>query len=187
MGISNVGICECYNASDDHRCYQDQLTFRTGFSAVVVFVTLLVLCVSGCARHAAQSCPFGKFLLLLLVSAILLFVPNNFFEVFGNIAGVASAFYLIAQTILLMDFAYCWNEAWHTKAVESQRNLKPEAHRMWLAAIIVAAALMFTVAIVECILLNITFTTAVARALIIASFLLGLISLAVSITEWCEQ
>lgn len=58
---------------------------------------------------------------------------------------------------------------------------------MWLAAIIVAAALMFVVAVVECILLNITFTTAGAHALIIASFVLGAILLVVSITEWCEH
>jgi len=147
----------------------------------------LILCVSGCAKHAAKSCPVGKFLILIVLILVLLFAPNDMLSVFGAVAGVASSAYLVAQTVLLMDFAYGWNEAWHTNAQNRQRDLNPRGYKMWLIAIVVAAALLFVLALVECIILCTQFATGGARTLVILTFLIGVVLLVISITDWCEH
>lgn len=179
-----LGICDC---ADDDTCYGNQLIYRTQASVVLVFMLLLIMCVSGCAKHAAKDCPIGKFLILILLILVMLFLPNDFLTVFGQIAGVASAVYLVAQTILLMDFAYNWNESWHTVAQSRQREMNQQGYKMWLVAIVVAAGSLFIGALVGCILLCANFTTGGARTLVIVTFLVGFVWLVVSITEWCEH
>jgi len=185
--FTDFGICECRGGADESSCYSDQIIYRTEASAVLVFVLLLILCVSGCAKHAAKSCPIGKFLILMLLIVILLFVPNDVLSVFGSIAGVASSVYLVAQTVLLMDFAYGWNEAWHTNAQKRQRDLNQQGYKMWLIAIVVASAGLFILGLVEMILLCVNFTTGGARALVVTTFIVGFVLLFISITEWCEH
>jgi hypothetical protein len=185
--IPEWGICECYGGTDETSCYQNQIIYRTEASVVLVFLFLLILCVSGCAKHAAKSFPVGKFLILIVLIFVSLFVPNDLLTVFGSVSGVASSAYLVAQTILLMDFAYSWNEAWHANAQARQRDMNPNGYKMWLVAIVVAAAALFVVAVVALVVLSTTFTIGGAHALVISTFFIGLVLLVVSITEWCEH
>lgn len=188
--LPDWGICDCYaSPTEDLRqsCYMDQLTYRCEFSVVLLFVFLMILCVSGCAKHAAQDCPFGKFMILILLTVVLLFVPNTILTVFGQIAGVASAVFLAWATILLVDFAYTWNEGWHSKAIARQRELQPQGHRNWLIAIVVAAASTFVLGIVEGVLLLVNFQSTSAQVLVITSFLVAFVLLVISITDWCEH
>lgn len=188
--IPDIGMCDCFTAADDsakHQCYGDQWIWRTQFSVLIVFVFLLVLCISGCSRHAAKDCPAGKFLALVLLIVVFFFVPNSLFSVFGSVAGFLSALYLVAQTILLMDFAYSWNEQWHTNAQGAQRQLNNQGYRMWLIGIVVAAALWFILSLVEVSLLCITFSTGGSRTLTLVAYSVGLALLVISITEWCKH
>jgi len=179
--LPDWGICDCYVAVDPNdlrqSCYMDQLTYRCEFAVVLVFIFLMIMCVSGCAKHAAQDCPFGKFMILILLTVVLLFVPNTILTVFGQIAGVASAVFLAWATILLVDFAYTWNEGWHSKAIARQRELQPQGHRNWLIAIVVAAAATFVLGIVEGVLLLVNFHSTSAQVLVITSFLVALFCL----------
>jgi len=188
--IPNIGICECHNDSYgdlSSSCYGDQLIYRTEVAVLVVYLFLLILSVSGCSKHAARDCPAGKFLGLIGLIIVFFFVPNDIFSVFGSVAGFLSAIYLVAQTILLMDFAYSWNEAWHSNAQTALSDINSQGYRMWLIAIVVAAATWFIISLVECILLCITFETSGARALILITFFSGIALILLSITEWCKH
>lgn len=184
--IPEIGICECHKETD-HSCYGDQLIYRTQVAAMVVYLFLLILSVSGCSKHAAKDCPAGKFLGLLLLIIVFAFVPNYIFSVFGSVAGFLSAIYLVAQTILLVDFAYSWNEAWYSNAQTALSNVNSQGYRMWLIAIVVAAAAWFILSLVECILLCIAFEATEARALTIITFFFGVALLVLSTTEWCKH
>lgn len=185
--IPDWGVCDCLGVTDENACYGDQLIYRTQFSALMVFLFLLVLCVSGCSRHAAKDCPAGKFLCLFLLILVLFFVPNDMFSAFGSVAGFLSAIYLVAQTILLMDFAYYWNEAWHSKAQAAMASLNNRGYRMWLIAIVVAAAFWFVLAAIECIILFTAFSAGGRIPLILVTYFAGIVLLGVSITEWCQH
>jgi len=154
---------------------------------VLVFAFLGIMCVSGCAKQAAKDFPIGKFLILMVLIVILLFVPNSWLSVFGSVAGVASAAYLVAQTVLLMDFAYTWNESWFTNAQNSQREMNQGGYKKWMVAIVVAAAGLSILSVVEGILLFAKFTTGGARILVCVTFVVGVVLLVISITEWCEH
>jgi len=186
--IPDIGVCECYQGSTyQSSCYGDQLIYRTEGAVLVVYLFLLILSVSGCSKHAAKDCPAGKFLGLIVLIIVLFFVPNYIFSAFGSVAGCLSAIYLVAQTVLLMDFAYSWNEAWHSNAQTALSNINSQGYRMWLIAIVVAAAAWFILSLVECILLCISFETGGARALILITFFLAVALLVLSITEWCKH
>lgn len=185
--LPDVGICECRGGADEQTCYGNQLIYRTEAAALLVFCFLLILCVSGCARHAAKSFPVGKFLVLLLLILVLLFMPNDVLSAFGAAAGVASSVYLVAQTVLLMDFAYSWNETWFTKSQTQQRNLDPRGAKMWQVAILVSAAAFLIASIVGVAVLCTTFYLWSARALVILTFVASLMLLVVSILDWCEH
>jgi hypothetical protein len=183
----DVGVCECYGTDDQNTCYSNQLIYRCEASAVLVFILLEIMCVSGCARHAAKDCPFGKFLILTVLIVVLLFVPNTWLTVFGQIAGVASAIYLLAQTVLFMDFAYCWNENWFDKAVKAERSGDLAGKMTWQRLIVAGAAAVFIFAVVELILLFCKFHGGKAVSLIAITFVVGIVWLVISITDWCDH
>merc|ERR1712196_279827 len=106
------GICECSDGS----CFQDQVVYRIEAAATLVFFFLLTLVVSGCGNAAATRAPFAKFLLVLIAALVFLFIDNKVYTGFSTFAGIASGFFLMGQTLLIIHFAYTWNETWHTYA-----------------------------------------------------------------------
>lgn len=187
--LDGWGVCECYGKADEDSCLGDQLIYRAEASVAMVYCFLLILCVSGCATAAATSFPVGKFLAVVVLLIVLLFLPNSLLSVFGGAAGVISSAYLVAQTVVLVDFAYDWNSTWHTNALQALRReiSSQRGYRMWLVAIVASSVLLLIGGLVGCILLCIDFPVGGARALVITTFIVSLVLLVVSISEWCEH
>lgn len=188
--LDTVGICACHQLKSDKQgdCYGDQFVNRAEASVLLVYAFLLILCVSGCAKQAAKYFPAGKFVAMLVIMFALLFIPNEVADVFGQTAGIASSIYLVAQTVLLVDFAYTWNENWHHRALEAhRREVGSRGYRLWLAAILISSGLLLVAGLVGCVSLSVQYTTAGAHTLVIVAFLASLVLLLLSITDWCEH
>ena len=109
--IYHIGLC------DSSKCLGIGGVNRITFALAVFFAlhALLTRFVSSCARIDSQSWwAKGALFIVLLVCAWLL--PNSFYNVYMHIARVASAFFLLLQLILLIDFAYTWNADWTSEA-----------------------------------------------------------------------
>jgi len=144
--------------------------------------------VSGCATAAAKSFPVGKFLAVILILVVLLFLPNELMSAFGGAAGVISSAYLVAQTVMLIGFAYDWNQTWHTNALSAlRREIGQRGYKRWLAAIIVSSVLLLLAGLAGCVLLCIDFPVGGAQALVITTFVVSLVLLVISISGWCEH
>eukprot|EP00759_Apiculatamorpha_spiralis_P029203 PhF_6_TR31480/c1_g4_i1/m.46280 len=62
----------------------------------------------------------------------------GFFVGYGWWSVVASCFFLIAQVLVLIDFAYAWNEEWTAKAEESDQS-----SNKWAWGLLICSVTMF--------------------------------------------
>jgi len=192
ISMDSVGLCGCRGASDEQECWTEQLVYRGEVSLVVVLLLLVLLTASGCGDAAAKLHTAGKFVGLLILGVVCMFLPNSVFSVFGSVASCASAIYLIAQAILLIDFGYSWNELWHGHAIKAEREVshRPQGRRDasgWKIAIVVASAALLLGSLVGTIYLCATYPGGGARALVLVAELVSLALLCISITDWCKH
>lgn len=57
-------------------------------------------------------------------------IPNSFYAVYMHISRIVSAFFLLLQLVILIDFAYTWNESWTSE------------QRPWQKAVLAVSVLM---------------------------------------------
>jgi len=110
---------------------------RVSFTLFLFFAfhALLLYGVRSCARVDTHSwCWKLLGFLVLLIFAWLL--PNSFYAVYMHIARIISAFFLLLQLVILIDFAYQWNESWTSD------------ERQWNKAVLVVSGLMLVACIV---------------------------------------
>jgi len=186
IGLGELGICDCRLSADG--CWSDQLIYRTEASAVIVFLALVIMSVSGCAEGAARAYSVAKFMAVVCLVFIALFVPNKVWTVFGSWATALSAIFLVAQSIVLIDFGYTWNETWYKYALEARgRQVGAKGYRMWLGGMLLASAALILGALSISIYLFIDFKDASSRAVNACAMVLSIALLIVSITDWCEH
>lgn len=186
IDASGLGVCECRDKADEMSCWSDQLIYRTELSGFVIFAALLVMTFSGCAQGASRSQTVAKFMAVPVLGFALLFAPNGLLDDFGLLATSAAAVFLVVQALLLIDFAYTWNETWHGFAIMAQRReLNTKRKKMWLGLIVLSSAALFVTALTVSICLFAAYPG--SRALIVTAPVIGLILLVVSITDWCEH
>jgi len=92
-----------------------------------------------------------KLVALIVLIIILFFIPNIVFVGFGWISLIGSGVFIIIQLILLVDFAYSWNESWVKKYHES------DGSNAWAFALIGSTLLMYIISIVLTIIMYIYF------------------------------
>eukprot|EP00026_Physarum_polycephalum_P008459 Phypoly_transcript_08545.p1 GENE.Phypoly_transcript_08545~~Phypoly_transcript_08545.p1 ORF type:complete len:454 (+),score=42.65 Phypoly_transcript_08545:52-1362(+) len=63
-----------------------------------------------------------KFLLLCGITVGAFFIPNSFFTVYGWIMVVGAGFFILIQLVLLIEFAYSWNETWLRKMEDEEMD-----------------------------------------------------------------
>mmetsp|Transcript_87073 Transcript_87073/g.186664 ORF Transcript_87073/g.186664 Transcript_87073/m.186664 type:complete len:439 (+) Transcript_87073:83-1399(+) len=188
VGMGDVGICACSDSTDPLRCWSDQLVYRTEAAGMAVFLTLLIMAVSGCAQGASRSHAVAKFMAVFLIGFALLFVPNDALGAFGQVATIASAVFLVAQSVLLIDFAYTWNETWYSNALAAhRREIGTRGYRTWLGALMAASATLFFGSVACSVYMYTSYPDATSRGINLAALLLSLVLLVVSITDWCEH
>lgn len=185
VGMGELGVCEC---RADSKCWFDQLIYRTEASGVAVFLALVIMSVSGCAEGAARTYSVAKFMAVVVLVLISLFLPNTVWTVFGSWATALSAIYLIAQSIVLIDFGYTWNETWYKNALEAnRRQVGSKGYRMWLGGMILSSAALVLGAVSMSIYLFVAFQDPSSRAVNVCAMILSVVLLIVSITDWCEH
>jgi len=82
-----------------------------------------------------------------LMLLICFFIPNSFFDNtgFAWVARVVSMFFLILQILVLIDFAYVWNDDWVERAFPSDGG---DDNKNWLFMVLGSAFILFLVALV---------------------------------------
>jgi hypothetical protein len=106
----------CFGASG---CYGKLAVYRISF-VVFSFFALSGLLMSfpsyirkGDWRHFIHNKLFILKALAILVAVVLtFFLPNILFLIFGYASMVGGGVFLVIQAIILVDFAYQWNEKW---------------------------------------------------------------------------
>jgi len=185
VGMGELGVCSC---KSDSKCWFDQLIYRTEASGVAVFVALIIMSVSGCAEGAARAYSVAKFMAVVVLVFISLFLPNKVWTDFGSWATALSAIYLIAQSIVLIDFGYTWNEIWYKNALEAnRRQAGSKGYRLWLGGMLLSSAALVLGALSMSIYLFVDFQDASSRAVNACAMILSIVLLVVSITDWCEH
>eukprot|EP00928_Gymnodinium_smaydae_P040700 TRINITY_DN27578_c0_g1_i1.p1 TRINITY_DN27578_c0_g1~~TRINITY_DN27578_c0_g1_i1.p1 ORF type:complete len:481 (+),score=84.91 TRINITY_DN27578_c0_g1_i1:134-1444(+) len=188
VDLGNFGICECRGSTDESSCWRDQVVYRMEAAGTAVFAALLIMAVSGCAAAASRTRAVGKFLAVAVIGTLLLFFPNGAITAYGEVATVSAAVFLVAQSVLLIDFAYTWNETWFTNSVNAhRREIGNRGQRLWLGAIVVSSALLFIGAVAGSISLYVNYADVGGRCINVVAMVLCLACLVVSITDWCEH
>lgn len=107
----------CHKDEDCDRRWGELGVYRV-LSATAVFHAVMALILIGVksSRDPRSSIHKGwwplKLLLLVGIATAFFFVPNGFFMDLGWLALVCAFVFIIIQMVLLIDFAYSWNEAW---------------------------------------------------------------------------
>lgn len=187
IGVSDIGICSCMTF-DEQNCWSNQMVYRSEVAGTILFSALAIMAMSGCANGAARSHSVAKFMLIVVMTFISLFIPNKLFSAYGSISTGASALFLVAQAILLIDFAYSWNELWYSNALNARRReIGQKGYRMWTGAMVLASAGWFVGSVAISIYLYVAFPETSGRAVNVCSMVLSFSLLIVSITDWCEH
>jgi hypothetical protein len=116
--------------------------------AMVLLSTFLGLSVIGVentsnARAFIQNQYFGvKWLMLGGTAAGCLFLSNESAVQFGYVAAVGAGFFLFFGILLVLEFAYGWNDSWVAKYDET-------SEKIWAIGVLVAAFLCYASSIVS--------------------------------------
>jgi len=153
----NIGAWEvhCSDTNDEHAinnvggvalgeeqfiyCKGDAAVYRISFVMATFFGVMSLLTISNNAMHRGF---WGLKIGCLLVSLLLcFFIPNSFFDNSGYawIARLVSMGFLLLQILILIDFAYQWNDSWVAKAYPDDGM----DDQMWLVAILGSAAALY--------------------------------------------
>jgi len=187
VGLGGVGVCECKGA-EQNQCWSNELVYRAEASGFIVFIALLAMTVSGCGHGASRSYAVAKFMAVFVLGLIFLFLPNAVFDAFGTFATSASAIFLIAQAVLLIDFAYSWNEVWYGNALSARRREAGQrGYRLWIGGVIGASAILFIASISCSIYFFATFSSTTGRTINAVAMIIAVILLLFSIADVCEH
>jgi len=138
-------------------CYGTLAIYRISFVLAVFHIILALVMIGvkhrGDFRNSIQD---GWWLikLIFLVGGTIgcFFIPNPFFEYYGWFALAFSAFFIIIQLLLLVDFAHNWAEHWIGKMEESE-----DGDRTWFALLLSSTIGLLLVSVILTIIMSIFF------------------------------
>lgn len=104
-----------WDVCKDNTCAGNQGIFRFSFALAMFFLTTFSLMLSPTTSSCHHSLWIFKMIYFLALIIIAFILPNEFYAVYANISRGFSAIFLLLQVILLVDFAYRWNESWVEK------------------------------------------------------------------------
>jgi cation transport ATPase len=136
-------------------CYGTMSVYRVTFSLTVFHLLMSILMINvrkrSDFRTAIQNSYWGlKFLVVVGLMIGAFFIPNDFYIIYGWVALVGSAIFILIQLILLVDFAHSWTESWVAKYEQTQS-------RFWAGALLTATVLLYVVSLVLTIVMYIFF------------------------------
>jgi len=129
--------------------------YRFSFTVAVFFCLMILLTCfkSKFAARAHRGFWFAKLALILGLLISTLFIENSFLESYRELARYLSFLFLLLQILLVIDFAYTWNDTW----ISYSENNEDEGLCGWRLAIVASAASMYIVSIVSWVLFYIYF------------------------------
>eukprot|EP00033_Pygsuia_biforma_P002075 GCRY01002304.1.p1 GENE.GCRY01002304.1~~GCRY01002304.1.p1 ORF type:complete len:380 (+),score=98.88 GCRY01002304.1:206-1345(+) len=140
--IGSFDSCEHENS-----CISKGLVFRMTFGLFIFFIfhSFVCLCLSRSSVEAKSSFHNGGWFFKILIWIVLLvvsfFISNSFYDSYSTFALIGAAIFILLQILILVEFAYAWNEKWVNKAETKNNNA-------WLGAIVAAAAAAFIAGLV---------------------------------------
>jgi len=150
-----------------------------------VFLFVLLLCVSGCSDTAAHGYAVAKFMMVPVLILAFLFVPNQFFNFYGNVANILSSVFVIVQALLLVDVGYTINDKIMSQHTSTHaRNLREDP--TWKIVILVISAILCLGSVIGSILLFVDFNQGLW--IVVVALLLSIGFGVLSVTcAWCPH
>lgn len=184
MGLQGVGLCGCLGGADEVTCWSERLVYAIEAGGAVIFLALLLLAASGCAREASRTHAVAKGMAVVLISVGLALAPN---EPLGTILDalvvVASAVFLVMQGMVVMDAGFSLNEWLYAKALDARRRNVSSGYRLWTVGILLLASALLAGTIAWHSYLAFAYSDAAARAVNFSALALSLALLLASIHE----
>lgn len=115
--VNAMKVCNEDPINQQSKCWGIQACYRMSATVCGFFVVLLPIVACYPPAH------LGGWLLKVLLYVIMLFVslsiPNNFYDVYAQIARAGSVLFLIAQVIIIVDFSYK-THVWLCRKIEER-------------------------------------------------------------------
>lgn len=107
----------CPTDSDLTICLGLSLIVRISVSLFLLHFIIIILLFArdSFAKFVNEECFCLKIVFVILLTFIFLFIDNNVFFYYVKFSSYFSVFFLVYQSILLIDFGYVWNETWVAK------------------------------------------------------------------------
>lgn len=106
----------CYGTADPDRCAGKEAVLRVSACSAVYFLVLALWTLGVKSEREPRGDASNGYWLLKglglagLLGAAFTVVPNTVFSVYGEIARLGSALFLVFQIVMLLDRIYTWNE-----------------------------------------------------------------------------
>jgi hypothetical protein len=134
---------------DNNSCQGNQAVYRVSFAMSVFFLIMAGLTASIPKAHT--ECWFAKIFGYAGFLFATFFMPNDVFDVYLPIARVLSAFFLLLQIVILIDFCFDLHEYLVDKMAESDAS--GDGSQLWKAAYVVVTFLGCAGSITGCALM----------------------------------
>jgi len=127
---------------EEQTCYGAVAVYRICF-ALALFHFIHTLGMIGtktkrdCRVGLQNGFWFIKFLALAVLTVLAFLIPNSFFIGYGWVSLFGAALFLLVQLVLLVEFAYAWNDSWLENWGEGDEN------KGWYYALLLSSLLMF--------------------------------------------
>ena len=123
------------DACDSSKCMGIGAVHRVSFCLFVFFAIHAIATLGRSTGRFHSTQWVTKICILLLAMVSTFFIPNYFFDLYAVFSRFVSGIFLVLQIIILVDFAYKWNESW-------MRD-----DREWKGAILTTSAIMYGVSL----------------------------------------
>lgn len=140
--------CDQYSSQGlRERCVGNNGVYRAAGSATLFFL-LAAIVVTMKPSFNREVWP-SKYLLFLVLCAVTIFIPNDplFSKIYMNIARIGGVVFIIVQQVIFLDLAHNLNDSWVAKADAAEAE-EAGSGKKWLAAILIACAVLFTGSII---------------------------------------
>jgi len=118
------------------KCVGFGAVYRLSFSLCIFFLFHALCLYSTSCQKLDQGFWLPKIFCLFVILILAYMIPNEFYDGYTHVARVVGGIFLLLQIIILIDFAYAWNEDWNS----DEKN--------WKAAIIIVSILFFAASVV---------------------------------------
>ena len=140
-------------------CKGDAAVFRISFILTVFFSVMFALSLVSERLHRGYW--FMKILLIVGGITGSFFMPNSAVDNQGYAwaARIGSVFFLILQILVLIDFAYQWNEDWVDRAYNDPMQSDRLTNKNWLNAVLGSAGALYVLVVTGLALLYVFYSS----------------------------